>query len=892
MFGLSGLGRASSCGPTVVLGIAAVLFAQNAQAGTGSIGAATPGPTPFISNVSATFSGGTLKSIGYGIVPKTGSLTRPLVTSYSPQYLAATNNLQGNSVTIPVFGLYAGYTNTVQIYFFFTDGSQTMQPITITTAAYTDSCVQLNSPTFTQNRVNTSDLNFDFFLVKESCSANNPTLVDTDGNIRWVGQANDPVSSVAIYNNVIYLSDGKSGILSMPLTTATATKLADFSAAPYNVTFTGHHNIDPGRNGLIVDVNTTSQTEAVDIEFNPTSGAVINSWDLGQIISYTMTKGGDDPSKFVLGTSADWFHNNATAYNPADNTLIVSSRENFVVAVDYDTPADGQKKIHWILGDTSKAWHAYPTLTALMLKPTNANTLPPIGQHAVSIDHNGNLLLFDDGFQSLVQVPAGNSRTYSAVREYQINVSAMTATQGPVYYSPNPAIFNPICGSVYDVNNTFLVDFPTAGATSSLTAPANAILQGLGNNAGNVVFSLQYSQPSYCSIGWNSYPLPSNVFTFGGAATIPVNLAAVFNIHGIFNNGSAVTNGGLDTASYAYSANLLGPNLTVNGVSYSFGTAGTANAVSSATITLPAGNYQTLNFVGAAIFGNQPGQPFIVTYSDGSTATFSQSISDWATPQSYSGESTALTMPYRLTSNGSQQNQAFSLYSYSFALNSSKTVKSFTLPNSRNVTVLAVSLLPSSTSSTPAAQTITFAPLSGQIVGGSVNLSATASSGLPVTFASSTPSVCTVNNSTASLIGAGTCTISASQPGNASFAPAASVSQSFGVASKPFFTLATSAAQLTIRPQFCYFFYCYPATPGADTITLTPGSGFSGPVSFTIAGLPSGVTASFSPSSVTTSGSTKLTLTAGPVGSGRTATLTITGTSGSVTATTAIALSY
>ena len=278
-----------------------------------------------------------------------------------------------------MWGLYAGYTNAVTLTFTFTDGSQSLQTVNITTASYVDPCTQLDSGTLTQNRVNTSDLNFDFFLLKSVCSGNAPTLIDTDANIRWVGQPGTGTVSVAIYNNALYMSDLKTGILRTDLTTVAVTKVGDYAAAPYNVTYTGHHNIDPGRNGLIVDVNTTTELEATDLEFNPYTGAVENFWDLGQIITYAMTKGGDDPTKFVFGAAADWFHNNATTYNPADNTLIVSSRENFVMAVDYDTPADGQKKIHWILGDSSKAWYQFPSLRAFVLTPTNAATLPPIG---------------------------------------------------------------------------------------------------------------------------------------------------------------------------------------------------------------------------------------------------------------------------------------------------------------------------------------------------------------------------------------------------------------------------------------------------------------------------------------------------------------------------------
>jgi arylsulfate sulfotransferase len=506
-----------------VVSLLGLIFSLSAHAASTSITATTPGPTPFISNVTATYAGGTVASISYQISPMKGSFTRPFSASYSAQYLTSTGALQAGSVTIPVFGLYAGFTNTVAITFTFADQSRSVQTINITTASYTDPCAQLDQGTLTQQRVATSDLNFDFFLLKTLCSNDGPTLIDTDGNIRWVGPDGTGRQAIAIYNNAIYVSDFNTGIDRIDLTTLAVTKVGNYAAPPYNVTYTDHHSIDPGRDGLIVDVNTTTQTEAVGLEFNPHTGAVLNYWDLGQIISYTMEKGGDDPSKFVLGTSADWFHNNATAYNPADNTLIVSSRENFVIAVDYDTPLDGQKKIHWILGDTSKAWYQYSSLRAFMLMPTNAATLPPIGQHAVSIDHNKNLLLFDDGFQSSTQVPEGISRTYSAVREYVLNVPAKTVTAGSVYYSPNPTIYNDICGSVYHVNGTYLVDFPTANSRT------NVYLQGL-NSSEKLVFNLYYPEQSNCNTGWNAYPLASNLFTFTstfGIAANPTTLPVV-----------------------------------------------------------------------------------------------------------------------------------------------------------------------------------------------------------------------------------------------------------------------------------------------------------------------------------------------------------------------------
>ncbi|MCV2370369.1 S8 family peptidase [Roseateles oligotrophus] len=79
------------------------------------------------------------------------------------------------------------------------------------------------------------------------------------------------------------------------------------------------------------------------------------------------------------------------------------------------------------------------------------------------------------------------------------------------------------------------------------------------------------------------------------------------------------------------------------------------------------------------------------------------------------------------------------------------------------------------------AQTITFAGLSNQVYGASTALVATASSGLAVSFASATPAVCTVSANTVSLLATGTCTITASQAGNASYAAASPLSRSFDV---------------------------------------------------------------------------------------------------------------
>jgi uncharacterized protein YhjY with autotransporter beta-barrel domain len=88
-----------------------------------------------------------------------------------------------------------------------------------------------------------------------------------------------------------------------------------------------------------------------------------------------------------------------------------------------------------------------------------------------------------------------------------------------------------------------------------------------------------------------------------------------------------------------------------------------------------------------------------------------------------------------------------------------------------------------SNSVTPqATQTITFSNPGAQSFGTTPTLVATASSGLTVTFTSSTTAVCTITTSgVLSTVSPGTCTINADQAGNGAFLAAARVTRSFAI---------------------------------------------------------------------------------------------------------------
>jgi len=51
-------------------------------------------------------------------------------------------------------------------------------------------------------------------------------------------------------------------------------------------------------------------------------------------------------------------------------------------------------------------------------------------------------------------------------------------------------------------------------------------------------------------------------------------------------------------------------------------------------------------------------------------------------------------MAYRILSTGAVDAGPFNLYGYAFSINSTKTVKSITLPKNRDVVILALDLTP------------------------------------------------------------------------------------------------------------------------------------------------------------------------------------------------------
>jgi hypothetical protein len=118
-------------------------------------------------------------------------------------------------------------------------------------------------------------------------------------------------------------------------------------------------------------------------------------------------------------------------------------------------------------------------------------------------------------------------------------------------------------------------------------------------------------------------------------------------------------------------------------------------------------------------------------------------------------------------------------------------------------------------------QVIGFGPLASHVTGVTFTISASASSGLLVSFRSDTPGVCSVAGSEVTTVEPGTCIITASQDGNAVFARAPDQTQSFQV----------DPVVGRLRPQAITFLHPADVTAGRpDRLSASASSGL--PVSF------------------------------------------------------------
>jgi hypothetical protein len=198
-----------------------------------------------------------------------------------------------------------------------------------------------------------------------------------------------------------------------------------------------------------------------------------------------------------------------------------------------------------------------------------------------------------------------------------------------------------------------------------------------------------------------SITLPANttggqmhIFAVSTRAGAPYPAAAYTNVG--TSNDTATTAGNFDNTGNSYSAQALqqagiqpGSVVKTNGATFIWpaAAAGTPNNYVAQGQTIPVNatsGATTLAFLGSASNGVANGTATI-TYSDGTTQTVPLSFSDWTlsggTAQPSTGNTVAVTLPYRNSHSGKQTVNTYVFYIVAMLQYSNKTVQSVTLPS-------------------------------------------------------------------------------------------------------------------------------------------------------------------------------------------------------------------
>jgi|GEM_PF-2619400 len=278
---------------------------------------------------------------------------------------------------------------------------------------------------------------------------------------------------------------------------------------------------------------------------------------------------------------------------------------------------------------------------------------------------------------------------------------------------------------------------------------------------------------NYC---WQNAGSGTSVTSYTG----PTGAAAstVYNFYLCANGNSTCSSAGNVTVT------KVNPVITWSNFSMPYGgsiTAATANVAGTFTYATASYNVGTRDIT--ATF-----TPTDTAYYNTVSRTVSMTVTK-ATPVITWGTPAAITYGTALSST---QLNATANVAGTFTYNpASGTVLN---ANETDSQALAVSFVPTDTTNynnasrtvyiwvNKASQSISFSALGNKTLGGAAfTVSASASSGLGVTFSSQTTGVCAVSGNTVTLVSTGTCTIRASQAGNGNYNAAANVGQTFTV---------------------------------------------------------------------------------------------------------------
>ena len=341
--------------------------------------------------------------------------------------------------TIPIHGLYENTLNQVEITISDEYSQVVKDTITIQTGSVPDFFPDIEINTLERNLMEPGWHYNSLSIGNNGVFENYPMIFDDNGDIRWYL---DLSSQSGITWGITFQQDGTffggNGIYIQEFDLF-GSLIRQFSFPGYII----HHEVIKLANGnFMAAVNKDGTTilkngeeitsvEDYIIEVDGISGEITNEWDIANLLDVNRVD--------LLDGGGDWFHMNAIWFDEEDNSLIISGRNQGLVKVDWDN------NLQWILSP-QKGWgNSGRTSGGVDTKPFLLDAVDgsgillseeiqlgdeestefswPWGQHAPMVLPNGNIFVFDNGFNRNF----GNGGSYSQATEYEIDEENMTA---------------------------------------------------------------------------------------------------------------------------------------------------------------------------------------------------------------------------------------------------------------------------------------------------------------------------------------------------------------------------------------------------------------------------------------------------------------------------------
>ncbi|WP_299317258.1 aryl-sulfate sulfotransferase [uncultured Maribacter sp.] len=344
----------------------------------------------------------------------------------------------GNTLEIPVHGLYPDYENEVELSF--RDSNNIVlssQVVRITTPSLISAMPQIEINTANRSQMAAGMTMVNYYGYDTEIHPFRPFIFDSYGDIRWyLDYKEHPfLNNLHFDNGPHRLANGNFYFGNNEPDAIYEVDLFGTIVNTWTMPgFSFHHEVLEKPNGnfiVLVDKQGANTIEDYIIEIDRSSNQIITIWDLNESL---------DNSRTTLTTnSEDWIHVNAVSYDANDDTIVISGRTQGVVKLN------NANEVVWILAP-HVGWQTAGNgadLSSFLLQPLDATGTAITStsvldgsenhpdfewnwyQHATKVLADGSLILFDNGDNRNFT----GTGPYSRAVHYQIDETNGTVQQ-------------------------------------------------------------------------------------------------------------------------------------------------------------------------------------------------------------------------------------------------------------------------------------------------------------------------------------------------------------------------------------------------------------------------------------------------------------------------------